>query len=110
MDQTSTMILLSLVGIIVIFFILNMFTKYVCQLSESNENAEQFVDNYYHWNWNDPNMLTVVNQIDRQTPCKECTYSMSCDFTDDAQPFCYRSYDMPSKIDKDKKLLHHMSY
>lgn len=57
---------------------------------------ETFVDDYYAWNWNDPMMLTRINSI--VPNCAKCAYSMSCDLTDDAMPFCYRSYDYPTKL------------
>jgi hypothetical protein len=114
MNKSITQIILFFVIVAVIFFILDMYTKYICDKHDKSNKAdklnEQFIDNYYHWDWNDPNMLTKINLISNKPPCEKCTYSMSCDFTDDAQPFCKKSYDIPSEIREDKKMLHHMSY
>jgi hypothetical protein len=71
---------------------------------ENKNNKETFVDDYYHWNWNDPMMLTNINSI--LPRCKNCAYSISCDFTDDAQKHCYKSYDYPTKL-KNGYMGHH---
>lgn len=83
-------ILLVFVSFIIIFLFFDIFVN-MC-----DKKKEPFVDNYYYWNWNDPLMLTTINSIDPN--CSHCKYSMSCDLTDDAQPFCYKSYDYPTKL------------
>lgn len=85
-------ILLFLVSFLIIFFGLDIFVNMI------DKEREGFVDDYYYWNWNDPMMLTTVNSI--MPNCDHCKYSMSCDLTDDAQPFCYKSYDYPTKLKK----------
>lgn len=84
-------ILFLLIGIVLACIVLNGFTNYM-----TVNKSEKFVDNYYHWNWNYPHLIKDLNKIDNRIDCPSCTYSMSCDFTDDAQPFCYRSLDIPT--------------
>ena len=62
-----------------------------------SDDSECFVNDYYSWNWNNPNMMTIINNIDYSTECPTniCTYSMSCDYTDDAHPWCMNSLDVP---------------
>ena len=107
MNQNITKIIFFILGI---FLIMCMMNQYSMHLNEScgKDQTEQFVDKYYHWNWNDPNMIKLINLIDNSSHCKDCTYSMSCDYTDDAQPFCYRSLDVPS-YDKRNKVLRNNS-
>lgn len=85
---------LLVISIIIIGSGLEAFANYTCE----EITSERFVDDYYHWNWNDPNMIKKMNVASTNTECKNCTYSMSCDYTDDAQPFCYKSHDIPSII------------
>ena len=85
--------LLFFVSVLIIIFILGCFVN---MLDDNKDNKESFVDDYYYWNWNDPMMLTTINSI--KPHCKNCKYSMSCDFTDDALPFCYKSFDYPTKL------------
>ena len=82
------------------------------------QSQENFVDNYYSLNWTSPDLINYVNSqkvcmnhrqcmLDKQYLSENrdmnnsfsranCTYSMSCDYTDDsAHPQCYKGYDSP---------------
>ncbi len=83
-------ILVCFLSFIIIFIGLDIFVHMI------DKQNEHFVDDYYYWNWNDPMMLTTINSID--PGCTNCKYSMSCDLTDDAMPFCYKSFDYPTKL------------
>jgi hypothetical protein len=112
MNKTLIMVVLFFVAIIII---ISGIVIYRCQGIKQNE---PFVDAYYHWNWNDPRMITRMNLTSIDNDCKNCTYSMSCDYTDDAQPFCHKSYDVPVKsydvpvksYDVSQFILRHNSY
>jgi len=76
----------------------------IVYLSDDNEC---FVNDYYDWNWNNPNMMTIINNIDYSTKCPTniCTYSMSCDYTDDAHPWCINSLDDTSYLSENDMLI-----
>jgi hypothetical protein len=109
MSKAAVIIVTVFILFLMFYFLINFILELSCQ---SNDNKEEFINDYYSWNWNNPNLLTIINKDHTKTPCKECTYSMSCDLLDDAQPFCYKSFDLPSlHKNKDKKYyLRHMSY
>lgn len=87
-------ILIYFLFIIVIIGLVNIFIDE----HKEKEEKEEFVDDYYYWNWNDPMMLTRINSIDPKCKDKHCKYSISCDFTDDALPHCYKSFDYPTQL------------
>lgn len=97
MKENIIKLILFILGIIIIMDSLDYYVNYI----NNNEN-EEFIDNYYYWNWNKPNIIKQINYNKNSKKCKNCSYSMSCDYTDDAQPFCYKSSDVPS-IKYDKK-------
>lgn len=81
-----------------------------------NNKREHFIDKYYYWNWSDPELIKKINNINDSSVCafknniqNNCLYSMSCDYTDDALPYCYRSLDIPS-YDKKNNLFRSNSY
>src|SRR5437764_566575 len=82
-------LIMMILSIVTVAVVLNYYS------SGLNQN-EQFVDKYYHWNWNNPNLITLINNIDNYSQCEDCTYSMSCDYTDDALNHCYKSLDVPT--------------
>lgn len=100
----NTLITLILAGLAALFILVNLnrFRNYI--ENNCDKNTEQFIDKYYHWDWNDPDTMTLINQINNKSNCDNCTYSMSCDFTDDAQAFCYKSLDIPKHNKKNKFL------
>ena len=101
MNDTILVLFLAGFAALIVLISLNNFSTYI---SCDTGTREGFVDKYYHWDWNDPQMLTLVNLINNTSNCKDCTYSMSCDFTDDVQPFCHRSLDVPSYDKKNREL------
>lgn len=58
------------------------------------DNKENFVDNYYQWDWNNPNVIQYMNLYSNN----DYLYSQSCHLSDDALPFCNKSHDIPSYI------------
>lgn len=68
-------------------------------------NTEQFVSDYYDINWTAPDLIKYINTEKTMPPlvCEDsglnCTYSMSCDYTDDSNPNCFMGYDIPSFVD-----------
>lgn len=103
----NTVIILT-VSVVIVMFVLNRYTYWI-ECDDNDNNREKFVDKYYHWNWNDPDLIKDINRIDNRSNCSHCTYSVSCDYTDDAQPFCYRSLDVPTD-DKERSILRTNSY
>jgi hypothetical protein len=82
--------------IVVSFFII----VYVLQ-----NNKEEFTDEYYNLDWTNSNLTDYVNNdiaynsyVCNKYSNSNCTYSMSCDFTDDALPHCFSSLDVPTRI------------
>lgn len=94
MDRALGMIILFLVLIIVICV--------------ANTYEEGFRNDYYNWNWNDPDLIKNINYANLH-PEFNCIYSVSCDLSDDAQPFCYKSCDIP-QYDKENNLMINNSY
>lgn len=60
-------------------------------------DKEDFVSNYYDLDWSN------INEAHKFPKHKNLKYSMSCDLTDDAQPFCHNSYDVP-RYDSKRKM------
>lgn len=85
-------IIIFLFAIIAIYMILEQGLQFIC----SYNTAENFVNDYYKWDWNNPNIIKYMNLYTDNNSCSTCTYSQSCHLTDDAQPFCYKSQDIPS--------------
>ena len=85
-------ILICLLSIYLIYVLLNIILQFIC----SCDTKENFVDNYYKWDWNNPNVIKYMNMYTTDNNCTSCSYSQSCHLTDDAQPFCNKSYDIPS--------------
>ena len=90
--MTIVNILIFLLSIFLIYIILDYSLYFIVSCSDK----EPFVDNYYQWNWNNPNIIKYTNIYTNNNNCSTCSYSQSCHLTDDAQPFCHKSYDMPS--------------
>lgn len=89
-----------------------------CSSSRGSRNLELFVDDYYSFNWVSPTLIDDINtekvaisgkgcscfNKDKNPNNKSCrcTYSMSCDYTDDtAHPRCFAGYDRPGLGDLD---------
>ena len=85
-------ILICLLSIYLIYILLDFSLRFVSRC----DNKENFVDNYYQWNWNNPYVIKYMNIYSTDNDCATCSYSQSCHLTDDAQPFCHKSYDIPS--------------
>jgi hypothetical protein len=105
MNDMNCIVLMILI-LIFVYYVLKIFTHNI--LSYNDSKVEQFIGQYYKWNWNDPNMITLVNNVNKTQPCKNCTYSMECDLTDDAQEFCYKSHNIPLKYNG--RILRNMSF
>lgn len=69
---------------------------------------ERFIDDYYSLNWTSPDLTNYVNvhkvgvsgSLCSCSNKSRCTYSMSCDYTDDtAHPDCFAGYDRPGDGD-----------
>ena len=69
-----------------------------------SKHVENFVSNYYELNWTAPDLIDYIN-VEKAMPskvcdkdlCTYCTYSMSCDYTDDGSNHnCFKGYDIPS--------------
>jgi len=85
-----------------------------CRHQELNKDKEPFVDDYYSFNWTSPTLINDVNFekvyisgggcscLNTKKGGPRCTYSMSCDYTDDtAHPRCFAGYDRPADGDLD---------
>jgi len=98
-------------------FIMIMILAYGLDIFGSNQNVvdndfdydEPFVGKYYHLNWNDPRMVSKMNAKNSRSSCGNCKYSEMCNLTDDANPSCYKSYDVP-RYDKKTGLLFGNNY
>jgi hypothetical protein len=82
-----------------------------------SNNLEPFVDDYYSFNWNSPTLIDDVNtekvlisgkgcscfnKSENSSKSCRCTYSMSCDYSDDtAHSNCFAGYDRPGLGDLD---------
>lgn len=87
-----------------ILFLIVLILFIIAIYNNKYTKKENFIDKYYDWDWNDPDLIGCINLIDKgfynygsgyPDPGPNATYSMSCDFTDDAQDFCYRTLDVP---------------
>ena len=106
---------LNILLVLFVSLILLIIYYYETNVARSREN---FIDNYYSLNWVSPDLIDYVNTkkvctnrkecamnrlktIDgRMFPKTGCTYSMSCDYTNDsAHPRCYKGYDSPGDGD-----------
>ena len=87
--------------IVIVFIIL-----IIILLSNREEN---FIDDYYSFDWTSPNLINDVNYekvaLTRGVCEKDkCTYSMSCDYTNDtSHPKCFSGYDLPGNGDLSHK-------
>jgi hypothetical protein len=85
-----------------------------CKHSQLNKQQENFVDDYYSFNWTSPTLIDDVNFekvyvsgggcscLNTKKGGPRCTYSMSCDYSDDsAHPRCFAGYDRPADGDLD---------
>ena len=85
-----------------------------CGAQTPPENSENFVDDYYSFNWVSPTLIQDVNLekvyvsgggcscLNTKKGGPRCTYSMSCDYTDDtAHSRCFGGYDRPADGDLD---------
>lgn len=89
MNNTFIFILLLIFALAFVACCLNYFSTNL-----TNSNNEPFAKDYYWWNWNDPDLINNINYSKLHPKCKNCTYSVSCDLTDDALPNCCNSYDI----------------
>lgn len=80
---------LFLILIVLLFYFI--FNNLICY---DDNYREKFVDNYYSWNWNDPNTIKFINlTYPPLHKFKNSAYSMNCDFSDDALPSCHKGID-----------------
>jgi hypothetical protein len=81
---------------------------------EKQKKSEPFVDDYYSFNWVSPTLIEDVNLekvymsgggcscLNKKKGGPRCTYSMSCDYTDDSShPRCFAGHDRPGAGDLD---------
>lgn len=107
--------------IILIIYLIFAYRSPPTDLTDSkSKSKENFIDDYYSLNWVSPGLTKYVNTqkvcmnhrectMNRmktdgdKSPRTTCTYSMSCDYTNDtAHPRCYKGYDSPGDGDLDK--------
>lgn len=111
MEQIKFIFLL-IVSIAIICCVINSYRQFLCDDDQKIQKLnvkEPFVSDYYRWNWNEPNVIRKINDKTTDNNCSNCSYSMSCDFIDDALPFCYKGYDVPN-TDQKSKLFFNNSY
>lgn len=119
MELYNVLILLSLVAILCLISksTYDYHNKPQCALGKNNDNKndkEHFVDDYYSFNWNSPTLVQDINLervymsgggcscFNKKRGGPRCTYSMSCDYTDDSSnPRCFAGYDRPGDGDLD---------
>jgi hypothetical protein len=89
--MTITNISIFLLAIYIIYILLDYGLYFII----SPLDKETFVDNYYQWNWNNPHVINYMNTYTNNNSDSINLYSQSCHLTDDAQPFCYKSKDIP---------------
>ncbi len=115
-------IILILLSLVILICALSKSTRdYHCKdhcrqqyLNKKAKNKETFVDDYYSFNWTSPTLIDDVNLekvyvsgggcscLNTKKGGPRCTYSMSCDYTDDtAHPRCFAGYDRPADGDLD---------
>lgn len=82
--------------ILLVIYVIYILRDYINNSSIFCNTNESFVDNYYDWDWNDKDIIKHMNKYSTENNCLTCTYSESCNLTDDALPFCHKSYDVPS--------------
>jgi hypothetical protein len=88
--------------------------KFECANEDTLLQSEPFVDDYYSFNWVSPTLIGDINLekiymsgggcscLNTKNGCSRCTYSMSCDYTDDSSnPRCFAGYDRPGDGDLD---------
>jgi hypothetical protein len=91
MDRDYYIIILALVLMtIVATLIINKITENICYT-----DTEHFVEDYYNWNWNDPNNITLINSIVTNKKNNTQSYSMMCDLSDDSMFFCDKGHNIP---------------
>jgi hypothetical protein len=71
MNDIGNVILIILM-LFFVYYVLKIFTSTILLYNDSN--AEHFIGKYYKWNWNDPNMMSLINTVNGTQPCKNCTY------------------------------------
>lgn len=122
-------IILAIFGIIVLLVYGKSLYTYACDwLNSSNSKREEFVSDYYSLNWVAPDLTDYVNtekvlmsyaacsEMNKNkntgsVPRSSCTYSMSCDYTDDtAHPACFAGFDSPGDGDLDLNIPSHAKY
>lgn len=114
MNLTIILILLSLVALLCLLSKSTCDYHYKPECGDTDKNRENFVDDYYSFNWTSPTLIQDVNQekvyvsgggcscFNTKKGGPRCTYSMSCDYTDDsAHPQCFAGYDRPADGDLD---------
>lgn len=112
MELYNVVILLSLV--ILICLLSKSTWDYHNKPECGEQKKETFVDDYYSFNWTSPTLIQDVNYekvyvsgggcsiFNTKRGGPRCTYSMSCDYTDDSSnPRCFAGYDRPSDGDLD---------
>lgn len=107
METTRFLFFVSILIVIIYVFFYRDREDFVsnCQVRNGfpKENYKEL--DYYDLDWNDPMMMTKINMHNIRDCCRNCRYSMSCDYTDDALPFCHKSCDVPSIVNN-KLMIH----
>jgi hypothetical protein len=77
---------------IIIFILIILFYSF-------NNKTENYVDNYYSWNWNHPHTIKHINDYVHPKPAIDNNgnliglYSLSCTLSDDAFSTCQDGLD-----------------
>ena len=114
MDRNIILIMV-VVALLVCCVIRNVCVSHNAHTAQNAQNAqnadsirERFIDDYYSLNWTSPDLTNYVNihkvgvsgSLCSCSNKSRCTYSMSCDYTDDtAHPDCFAGYDRPGDGD-----------
>lgn len=90
MKRKEINILILLLFVLIIVMYCHMFQE---------QKVESYVNNYYGWAW-DHHTIPLQNNINNIYTCprgNKCTFSMACQYTDDAMKGCYNSLDSPER-------------
>ncbi len=87
--------MLVLIGVILLlWFVVSRCARSLTRPATIYSHAEPFVPDYYAWDWNNPEIMSIINNI-HAGQCDQRTYSMFCDLTDDSMGFCRDSHNIP---------------
>ena len=86
-------ILYSILIIIIVYIILQIYVEYIIDNDNIRKTEENFVGDYYIWNWNEPEIINHINSIhpnrtNQKYKDSKKAYSLSCDFSDDVFDHC----------------------